>query len=296
MIIYKATNIKNKKVYIGMTSKSIAKRRAGHHYSAEKENSQLIFHRAIRKYGRDGFEWEILERLEDLETMAKREVFWISYYKSHGKFGYNMTDGGEGIFGHKMNESAIERTKSTKTKNNSFAKGSRVGTSKLEEKDILRIKSLIVDGLSNQEISDLFGVSRANISHIRLGKSWRHVGEDVSHIPSVKRLSNKNILDIKEMIKNGIEQEEIAIKYGVNRVTISNIKMNKIYSEVGEDVSLIKKPMERNGKLNEEKVREIKMLLKEKKLRQKDIAAIFNVSHSTINSISNNTTWKKVVI
>lgn len=50
------------------------------------------------------------------------------------------------------------------------------------------------------------------------------------------------------------------------------------------------------AKLNEEKVVEIKKLLKEGKLTQTEIAKIYGVSRRTIGSIKNHKTWKHVLV
>lgn len=46
---------------------------------------------------------------------------------------------------------------------------------KLTEKNVIKIKELIKDGLSNIEISKMFNVSRPNISMIKNNKTWKHI-------------------------------------------------------------------------------------------------------------------------
>ena len=52
----------------------------------------------------------------------------------------------------------------------------------------------------------------------------------------------------------------------------------------------------KNAKLNEDDVVKIKTLIKEGKMRVKDIADLFNVKYTTISDIKNNRTWKRVQI
>jgi hypothetical protein len=49
------------------------------------------------------------------------------------------------------------------------------GNVKLTAKEVAEIKWLIHKGLSNPEIAELFGVDRATIRNIRIGKNWTHV-------------------------------------------------------------------------------------------------------------------------
>ena len=89
--VYLHTNKVNGKVYIGITSTDPKKRWAnGRGYSNQ------YFSRAIRKYGWDGFEHEVLyEGLS--ETQAKiMEISLIHFYKStDNKYGYNVSEGGD---------------------------------------------------------------------------------------------------------------------------------------------------------------------------------------------------------
>jgi len=97
-IIYKHTNKINGKSYIGFTKKSIEER-LNEHLQDSKLGSERIFHRAIRKYGIENFESEILEILNDIDRkiLGDREKYWIKYYKSNLRnIGYNMTEGGDG--------------------------------------------------------------------------------------------------------------------------------------------------------------------------------------------------------
>lgn len=54
-------------------------------------------------------------------------------------------------------------------------KGQDCPSSRLTEKDVLKIRELACDGTSKKELSFLFGVTRRNISMIVNRKSWRHI-------------------------------------------------------------------------------------------------------------------------
>lgn len=102
--IYKITNSINKKVYIGQTRSSV-KHRWDQHISAalsdkDKQDYNFLLHKAIRKYGKDNFQVEMIEEIEEESDLSKREQFWINHYHScileENANGYNMTYGGEG--------------------------------------------------------------------------------------------------------------------------------------------------------------------------------------------------------
>lgn len=46
---------------------------------------------------------------------------------------------------------------------------------KLAADQVLEIRRLIKLGVARKEISAKFGISRSNISHIKMGRSWRHL-------------------------------------------------------------------------------------------------------------------------
>ena len=108
--IYSYKNKKNGKRYIGQTI-SPPRRKSEHKYAAFTSTSpeyDLLFHRKLREYGEDGFEFEILEEINsnDLNLVDEREIYWINFYKSYVKMGegYNLTLGSQGKGRHKVLE------------------------------------------------------------------------------------------------------------------------------------------------------------------------------------------------
>ena len=88
--IYKITNLKNGKSYIGQ-SIDIYNRWHEHKYA---DNKPSIIHLAIRKYGFDNFLFEIIEKCSK-EELDEKEIYWINYYDTFNN-GYNLTIGGKG--------------------------------------------------------------------------------------------------------------------------------------------------------------------------------------------------------
>jgi group I intron endonuclease len=96
MLIYKATNIINGKIYIGKTVKALKSRIAEH--KADINRGQIFhFHRALIKYGFDNFKWEILEKANDLDELNRLECYYIELFNSRDRLlGYNIAYGGCG--------------------------------------------------------------------------------------------------------------------------------------------------------------------------------------------------------
>ena len=98
--IYCYTNKQNGKKYVGQTNN--IKRRYKQHkddsfanYSDARYNQAI--HCAIRKYGLDNFDFEILEVLENKtsEEVNERETYWIREKNSLAPNGYNLKATGE---------------------------------------------------------------------------------------------------------------------------------------------------------------------------------------------------------
>lgn len=145
--IYKVTNLVDGKIYIGQ-SKNIGQRWTKHRCSPFNTNSEQYdtpFYRAIRKYGIDNFQFEVIEQCP-IESLNDREIYWINFYDSNNlNKGYNLTAGGQ---------NAVTISKLTS-----------------EEVDSI-INLLITSTLSQEEIGQMFGVSQRVISGINQGQNW----------------------------------------------------------------------------------------------------------------------------
>lgn len=92
MLIYKITNSVNGKIYVGQTN-NLARRKKEHLCRPSS-----ILGRAIRKYGREHFLFEVLvDGIETQEELNRQEVIWIGRLRSAERDnGYNATCGGDG--------------------------------------------------------------------------------------------------------------------------------------------------------------------------------------------------------
>ena len=100
MLIYKVTNLINNKVYIGLTIQTLNARKSRHLIDAKIQRYNSYFHAAIRKHGKDNFQWEIIKTAQNEEQLKQFEIEEISKYQSNNpEFGYNLTIGGDALFG-----------------------------------------------------------------------------------------------------------------------------------------------------------------------------------------------------
>ena len=115
--IYKTTNMKNNKIYVGKKHKSF--------FVDDYFGSGVLINKAINKYGENNFKVELIDSAESLEELNEKEIYWIKELKSQVIYGnYNIAEGGFGgdIFSYlpeDMKEAFIQKCKeNSKGKNN----------------------------------------------------------------------------------------------------------------------------------------------------------------------------------
>lgn len=107
MYIYKVTNLVNGKVYIGKTY-NFEKRKREHFYDID---NGLPLHKALKKYGADSFEWEVIDEADSEKDIRALEAMYIEMYNSWVKAdnsnGYNITTGLLNGWGYSHNSKEI---------------------------------------------------------------------------------------------------------------------------------------------------------------------------------------------
>ena len=93
--VYVATNISNGKQYVGCTTKSLKDRMNGH-ISHAAQGRGTLFCNAIRKYGPELFQWDILCEHDDESTLINLEIYFMVYLDSLSPKGYNLMIGSPG--------------------------------------------------------------------------------------------------------------------------------------------------------------------------------------------------------
>lgn len=121
-VIYKITNIKNNKVYVGQTVYNINKRWSLHKRAASindtAEGSKSVFHSAIRKYGHENFTVEVICSCFDKEELDLREYYFINNLNTKVPSGYNLKDGGANGKWTKESKRRLSNTLKAKHKTN----------------------------------------------------------------------------------------------------------------------------------------------------------------------------------
>ena len=166
--IYQYVNKINGHMYIGL-SKDPEKRFKRHLSSSFNEKDRdynLPIHKAIRKYGIENFEFNILEdNLKDEKEMKEREIYWISFFNTYeDKKHYNATPGGD-LPGK-----------------NTVHKGEEHGRAILTEQDVIFCREMYKKGKRSRDIHNEFFKDKINYSSFLKmwhGTNWKHIMPEV---------------------------------------------------------------------------------------------------------------------
>ena len=109
--LYKITNRRNGKVYIGRTSKTVSERWYTHCQKAERNPRQAITN-AIRRNGPKAFIVETLGFCLSNDASIIAEKMLIAYWRNRCS-SYNRSDGGDGAIGFKHSEATKRKMSRT---------------------------------------------------------------------------------------------------------------------------------------------------------------------------------------
>ena len=199
--IYIIKNDINTKVYIGQSLD--AKERFKSHCKKNYDNS--LIDKAIQKYGKEHFWFEILE--SQIENYNEREKYWIKYYNSLKPFGYNILTGGE---------------------EPPTYYGDEHPNIKISDDDVLKLKiDLAETDIPLSQLAKKYNISKRQVLRINQGISRAALDEKypIRKNPNINgKLTEQDVDNIIDLLKytyrfNG----DIAREYGVEVHTISKI-------------------------------------------------------------------------
>lgn len=97
-ILYRWRHIATGRVYVGVTTETLAERTRGHvREASEGRVRKGGLHQAIRRYGRDAFEISVLGTYDSIEHLQDAEIAAIRRFDSMAPNGFNLDPGGKGV-------------------------------------------------------------------------------------------------------------------------------------------------------------------------------------------------------
>lgn len=275
--IYKFTNKINGHCYIGQTN-NLQKRYNGHKSEAFNEKASgywLPFHCAIRKYGIENFNYEILEEIADGESQKfidEREKYFIAYYHSlKDENGYNVTIGGEGCPKPPLSyEEKLERSKL-------FTK-----------EEIQDIQKRLLNDEEYDDIEKIYfpKLKRTFLVNINTGTNFYNPDFKYPLKKNAKsKFSQKEIREIKNRIKSGEIYSSIQKDFNIKSAGfLSMINTGKYFYSEEDSYPLCNKGCRKTD--NEFWVKGIINDILQTDLSLNKIAEKWNKSYSTIKNIN----------
>lgn len=194
--IYKYTNKKNGKIYIGRSTNII--RRKWEHYHNPSPYS--FFDQTLIKIGENCFDFEIIEECS-VEELREKEKYWIKFYNccvlDNKQGGYNLTHGGEEY----------------RSEENPWAKLSMVQVNEIIEK-------LINTKISIQNLAKEYNVHYNTISDINRCKTWAWAHDYQGNI----REESQGSLYRGDLNGTAVITEEVAKKI-IEDIKFSNLSL-----------------------------------------------------------------------
>lgn len=116
-----------------------------------------------------------------------------------------------------------------------IVKGSSHPCSIVTEEQVIEIKRLLSKGMSMRKVAEIMNVNRSLIINIKSGNAWGWLktpyDDKVPTQPKTK-LNEKQVREIKKLLKEGLTQQKIADRFNVVQTVISHINTNKTWKHV----------------------------------------------------------------
>lgn len=168
MGIYKITNTNNNKIYIG-SSVDLLHRKATHISKLNSNSHDNIYlQRSFNKYNGDGFIFDVVEFIEDVNLLIEREQYWIDLFQSYNpELGYNLCRIAGSTLGRKLTEEHKRKL--------SIAKKGKPLTTRLTSEQVQEIKYLINNDVDLSIIANKYNVKKMTIKNIKYRRTWNAV-------------------------------------------------------------------------------------------------------------------------
>ena len=158
--IYIVENLVNGKSYIGQT-RNLKERESAH---LGGWSSPPVISAAVRKYGKENFDFVIIESCVSLEELNSREIYWIKELDCLTPKGYNLKRGGE--CGGELSETTKKKISISRKGQNCGASNHMFGRTLTDEHKMKISKANKGKSIGNK--NPLFG--KIGLEHPRYGK------------------------------------------------------------------------------------------------------------------------------
>lgn len=257
--IYKITNIQNSKFYIGSAINYIQRIRVHKSELRKCTHHSIYLQNAWNKYGEENFKFEILEIVEDIKEILKREQYYLDKLKPNynisrfagSTIGFKhslvskekMSKSQKGKTHSKYSKEKISKSNKGKKRTSEFKlriKNMKLGLKWTEEQKIAQSIKAKIRGQSEGQKLGLIKARKTLIGKPKSEETKRKISKSNKGKISVSRIKvarlDKNSLEILEeyisfteaSIKTGVDISSIAKATKEEKRTAGNFKWRKI--------------------------------------------------------------------
>lgn len=222
-IIYSYKNLINGKMYIGQTINPKQRFNAHKSNAFNEKNTEYdsLFHRAIRKYGYENFEYCVLAETDEIDKLNELEVCFIKKYNSQTPYGYNVKEGGRNGSAPMKEETKIKLMK---------CRGS------LTEEEVVELRIAYMKKESPKKIYDEKYKDRLHYNaflNIWSGRRYKLIMPEAIENGRHTKLNK----DIVKSIRNdreelGLSYQKLSEKYNIPKPTIADIIRRRTWKNV----------------------------------------------------------------
>jgi group I intron endonuclease len=296
MYLYQITNLINGKIYIGKTN-NITKRWSNHRCG---NSPNMVIAKAIQKYGKENFKFEILYRNISIDEIDELEIQTIKDKNCRVPNGYNVAKGGQGGTGVSKHG----------------ADNANAHLTEQEAQYILDHRNIPMYVLYD-EVSDK--LTYEQFKRLYHHQTYTNLHTDTPEYPYNNEFSNQftsggkleydDVVQLRKRYAAGEYWKDVYKDYTwayTDEMTFWNVYYGNRYKLVMPEVftkenrhyhSSLGKQGGLNGraKLTEDDVRKIRKLWKEGATRQELYEMYPQVTPTSIRGVINNKTWKNLL-
>jgi group I intron endonuclease len=223
--VYKITNLINKKVYIGSTTNFFVRLNTHIGKLRRNENYNEFLQKDFNLYGENNFQFEIIEHVFNENDLTDREQVWINQLNTvNREYGYNIAPIAGTRKGAKISQERIKKWNRFGENNNFFGKEHSEETKQIfrDQRKGLKLPQAIKEkiSLSNMGRSVNFQ-TRQKIGNANRGSKC-----------GTSKLTEEKVIEIKQMLNQGVQSKTIAKKFNISPQAICSIKKNRIWEHV----------------------------------------------------------------
>ena len=233
-VIYKITNKKNNKHYIGQ-SKNPHQR--WYRHKAQSRYPKQVIHFAMAKYGLSNFDFAVLEEVENQEEANLKEEFWACEYNSYFPYGYNIAKCGNC---KPLTEDIKQKISNTqKGRKVSFCKRAKISRALKGKGLTLEHRKAISEGLKNSEVENKGQFKKGNLpkSGFQKGnKPWNY-GKSGYKVPAISearkgktKYTKEQVICMKNLKLDGYSYRFIAKKFNTVHTYVK--KLINLYGDI----------------------------------------------------------------